>query len=178
MKDYTVTIEELSHLDFIGIERLLSMDGDKDAIGETMRFWKESISDGSVDRLKVLCGTDVVYGIFSNKYDAASKLASYHIACRCAFDTDPGSFQRIHIYPARYAVLSAVCKSPTTMAQAYERLNILFRHEWLPDTKYYSLIDTNDIVEGTASLELYTPPHVDAEEFTVKIWYPIGYKNP
>jgi hypothetical protein len=62
------------------------------------------------------------------------------------------------------------------MAQAYHRLNILFWHEWLPETDYYSLIDTNDDMEGTASLELYTPPDFNAEAFTVKILYPLGNK--
>lgn len=174
MKDYTVSVEELSHLDFIGIECLLARDDDHDAVTEMMTFWEENINDGTVARLQALCRTDAVYGIFSNKNIAGLNQASYHIAGRCAFDTDADGFQKMHIYPARYAVLSADCKAPTTLAQAYERLHILFLHEWLPGTGYSSLMDTRDDMEGTASLVLFSPLKMNAEEFQMTILFPLG----
>lgn len=176
MKDYAVSVEDLSHLDFIGIESLMSPDEAQPSIAEVTDFWKECINDGTIEQLKALSGADMVYGIFSGKNSVKSKFASYRIACRCTFDTEPGSFQKIHVYPARYAVLSAHCKSPTTIAQARHRLHILFWQEWLPETEYYSLIDTDAVIEGTASFEVFKPLDMDAEEFEIQLWYPLGKK--
>jgi len=63
-----------------------------------------------------------------------------------------------------------------TVGQAYARFNDIFWGEWLPETDYKSVIDT-DWQPGSASIELYDPPDVDAADFSIEIWYPIIKKR-
>ena len=63
-----------------------------------------------------------------------------------------------------------------TLEQAYARFNDIFWGEWLPKTDYKSVID-EDWKDGSASIELYDPPNVEATEFFIKIWYPITKKE-
>lgn len=173
--DYEVTIEELGEIEYLAIPHLVSMDDSADAVEESKKLWEQCFTDSAIDRLKEICGTDAVYALFCNTYDPATKMVSYDIACVNRLKAAASKFRAITLRPSKYAVISGIYKAPVTMGQAYARFNSIFWDEWLPKTNYKSVIDY-DLQAGTASIELYTPPDVNAAEFAIKIWYPIAEK--
>lgn len=176
MMKYEVRIEELDKIEYLAIPHLVLMDDSTDSIEESKKLWKKCLKDSSIERLKAICGTDVIYALFCNTYDPDTKMVSYDIACVNHVKSATQEFRAITIRPSKYAVLSGTYKAPMTMGQAYSRFNEFFWNEWLPKTNYKSVIDY-DWQDGSASIELYTPPDVNATEFSIKIWYPIAEKQ-
>lgn len=174
--EYEVKIEELGEIEYLAIPHLVSMDDNADSIEESKKLWERCFKDDSIERLKEICGSEAVYALFCNTYDPDTKMVSYDIACVNRNKAVSTEFRAITIRPSQYAVFSAAFKAPMTMGQAYARFNDIFWDEWLPKTDYKSVID-EDWKEGSASIELYDPPNVDATEFTIKIWYPIKEKE-
>jgi AraC-like DNA-binding protein/predicted transcriptional regulator YdeE len=174
--EYEVKIEELGEIEYLAIPHLISMDDNADSVEESKKFWERCFRDDSIKRLKEICGSDEIYALFCNTYDPSTKMVSYDIACVNRKKAVSAEFRAITIRPSEYAVFSGAYKAPMTMGQAYSGFNDIFWGEWLPKKNYKSVID-EDWKEGSASIELYDPPNVDAEEFTIKIWYPITEKE-
>lgn len=173
--EYDIQIEELGEISFLTIPHTALMDDSSDAIEESKQIWGSCFKDDALERLKALCGTDIIYALFCDTYDPVTKRVSYDIGCVNGLKAESKEFCAITLRPSKYAVLSGAYKAPMTMGEVYARFNGIFWDEWLPQTNYRSVIDT-DWETGSASIELYTPPEVDAAEFSVKIWYPIADK--
>jgi AraC-like DNA-binding protein/predicted transcriptional regulator YdeE len=173
--DYEVQIEELGALDFLAIPHLALMDDSREAIEESKQIWNSCFKDAAIDQLKAVCGTETLYALFCDTYNPDTKRVSYDIGCINQLKAASAAFRAITLRPSKYAVVSGTYKAPMTMGQVYARFNAVFWDEWLPKTNYRSVLDT-DWLTGSASIELYTPPDVDAAEFSVKIWYPIAEK--
>jgi predicted transcriptional regulator YdeE len=169
---YEVKIEELGEIEYLAIPHLVLMDDSAESIEESKKLWEKCFKDSSIKRLKAVCGTDVVYALFCNTYDPDTKMVSYDIACVNHSKAVAEEFRAIIIRPAQYAVFSGAYKAPVTLEQAYSIFNDMFWEEWLPKTNYKSVIDY-DLQAGSASIELFNPPDVNAAEFSIKIWYPI-----
>ena len=173
--DYKVHIEELGEIKFLSIPHIVLMDDSKEAAEESKKLWETCFQDSSIEMLKKTCGAEVVYALFCNTFNYDTKMVSYDIACINHLKAAAGEFHKITLRPSKYAVLSGEYKAPVIMGEAYARFNEIFWGEWLPKTDYRCVIDY-DLNAGSASIELYTPPDVEAEEFKIKIWYPIEEK--
>lgn len=174
--DYDISIEDLGEIEFLAIPHLVSMDDNENSIEESKKLWEKCFVDDSIKRLKDICGTDVLYALFCNTYDPETKMVSYDIACINPSKASAPEFRAITIRPSKYALFSGTYQAPMTMKEAYSRFNDIFWGEWLPKTNYKSVIDY-DIQSGSASIELYDPPDVNAAAFSIKIWYPITKKE-
>lgn len=170
--EYEVKIEELGEIAYLAIPHLVSMSDDAEAKEAQQNLWESCFNDRLIERLKAVCGSDTVYALFCNTYDPDTSLISYDIACINKAKAISDEFRAITLRPSKYAAVSGAYKAPITMKQAYDRFNDIFWQEWLPKTNYKSIIDY-DCKPGSASIELYDPPNVNAAEFKIKIWYPI-----
>ena len=56
-------------------------------------FWKEAFASGKIDKLKEICETEQVVGIFCYKCDMETQTFSYHIACENKLNTLSSEFE-------------------------------------------------------------------------------------
>jgi hypothetical protein len=173
--EYDVKIEELGEINYLAINNFLSMADGSDAYADGIKILEQNLKNGSIDRLKSICNTDVVYILFCNTYDPITKMCSNDFACINNTKIMASEFQTITIRKSKYAALSSICKFPMTLMQANVQLDDIFWKEWLPKTNYKCVIDY-DWNEGSAAIGLNVPLSIDAKEFTIKIWYPIEEK--
>ena len=67
--NYEVRIEELSKTEYLAIPHLVLMDDSTDSIEESKKLWEKCFKDKSIERLKAVCGTDLIYALFCNTYN-------------------------------------------------------------------------------------------------------------
>lgn len=173
--EHEAIIEDLQEINYLAIPNFVSMDDGSNAYAQGEKQLDQCLKDGSIDRLKKTCNTDMVYTLFCNTYDAAAKMCSNDFACITQEKITSPEFRSITIRPSKYAVFSSTCRAPMTITQANIRLDDIFWKEWLPHTNYKSVIDF-DWNEGSAVIGLCIPLDVNANEFSIKIWYPITEK--
>lgn len=138
-------------------------------------FWKEAFRSGKVDRLKKMCGSEQVVGIFCYKCDMETHTFSYHIACENKLNASAPEFEELKLEAVSYAHFANTCTDKNERFAKYNALCDEIWGQWLPESGYISLIETDTLgcVEGYASLEIYTPEDPAAGSYDLEIYLPI-----
>ena len=185
---YTVKKEYLDAKEFLVIKGLgklydpgvSSADSDKNA----WDIIKQRLIDGSVECLKEISGSNIVYMLFCNTCIRNDKEkcydCGYDIACENINNSTPAEgFEIVRINPCEYVVFDCSFNNETSMPNAHEKTDAVFWKEWLAENPYVSAIDNpaNWLGNGFAAIELYSPFNPDANKFDVKMWYPVISKD-
>ena len=122
-------------------------------------FWREMKENGTVDRLREHCGGGEVAGLFCYRCDMEKRVFSYHIACEKKRDVLPGPFEAMTLKGLDYARFEDVCAAREERFATYERLCGAFWEQWLPASRYVSLIEpeTGACLPGFAAVERFQP---------------------
>lgn len=141
-------------------------------------LWKEASESGKIDRLKEICGSEQVIGIFCYKCDMETQTFSYHIACENKLNVKSSEFEELKLEALTYACFENRC---TDVEQRYAEYNTLCDEiwgQWLPKSNYVSLIEpeTFGCVEGYALIEIYTPENPLNGAYNLEMLLPIKRK--
>ena len=141
-------------------------------------LWKEAFSLGKIDRLKEICGSEQVVGIFCYRCDMETKTFSYHIACENKLNAVSAEFEGLKLEALSYARFENNC---TDVEQRFVKYNALCDEiwgQWLPNSDYISLIEpeTFGCVEGYALIEIYTPENPTDSSYNLEMLLPIQRK--
>ena len=142
-------------------------------------LWKDGFASGKIDRLKEICGSEKVVGIFCYKCDMETQTFSYHIACENKLNALSSEFETLKLKTLDYAHFENDCTDVEERFITYEALCNEIWGQWLPESKYISLIEpeTFGCVDGYASLELYTPENPNDGSYNLKMLLPIKRKQ-
>ena len=141
-------------------------------------LWKDAFTTGKIDKLKEVCGSEQVVGIFCYKCDMATKTFSYHIACENKLNALSSEFEELKLEALDFACFENSC---TAVDKRFGQYNVLCDEiwgKWLPDSNYISLIEpeTFGCVEGYALLEIYTPENPTNGSYNLEMLLPIKSK--
>ena len=150
---------------------------EKDDIWETIR---KRFSDGSVERLKKVAGSENVYMLFCYTVERNNEkkcyVCSYDIACEKLSNENSSEFDIIKLEACEYVLYDCEFDSKTPLWDAHTPTDLLFWGDngWLANNPYVCAIDIlENTGKGYAQIELYTPFDIDAIRFNMKIWYPV-----
>ena len=141
-------------------------------------LWKEAFEFGKIDRLKAICGSEQVIGIFCYKCDMETQTFSYHIACENKQNAISAEFEELKLEALSFACFENSCTDVEKRYVEYDALCDEIWGQWLPNSNYISLIDpeTFGCVEGYALLEIYTPENPMGGLYYLKMLLPIKKK--
>ena len=122
-------------------------------------LWKKAVLSQKIKKLKELCGSDQVVGIFCYRCDAEKHTFSYHIACENKKNVLNTEFENLKINAGTFAIFKNVCNDYSDVFKSYNDLCEEVWGQWLPNSEYTSLIELESFgcVEGYASIEFYHP---------------------
>ena len=142
-------------------------------------LWKDGFASGKIDRLKEICGSEKVVGIFCYKCDMETQTFSYHIACKNKLNASSSEFEVLKLKSLDYACFENNCTDVKERFAKYDALCSEIWGQWLPETEYISLIepDTFGCADGYALLEMYTPENPTDGPYNLKMLLPIQRKQ-
>jgi predicted transcriptional regulator YdeE len=146
---------------------------------------RKHFSDGAVERLKEVSGSEDVYMLFcyTCERDDENKcyVCSYDIACENLNGSGSNEFSTVGLNDCEYAVYDCEFDNETALQDAHEPTDELFWGDtgWLKNSGYICAIDDpeNWAGKGYAQIERYTPFDIDAKRYQMQIWYPILPKD-
>ena len=140
--------------------------------------WKDGFASGKIDRLKEVCGSEQVVGIFCYKCDMETRTFSYHIACENKLNALSSEFEVLKLEALDYAHFENDCTDVEERFIKYDALCNEIRGQWLPKTNYISLIEPETLgcVDGYALLEIYTQENPTDGSYNLKMLLPIKRK--
>ena len=140
--------------------------------------WKDGFASGKIDRLKEVCGSEQVLGIFCYKCDMETRTFSYHIACENKLNALSSEFEVLKLEALDYAHFENDCTDVEERFIKYDALCNEIWGQWLPKTNYISLIEPETLgcVDGYALLEIYTPENPTDGSYNLKMLLPIKRK--
>lgn len=143
-------------------------------------LWDEAFASGVVDRLKALCGSEQVIGIFCYRCDAESRTFSYHIACENKQNAVISEFESLPMKALNFARFERDCPDGRQKYAEYNALCGEVWGEWLPRSGFVSQIELETLgcVEGYALLERYTPENPAAGAYHLEMFLPVEQKQP
>ena len=143
-----------------------------------LNLWKDGFASGKIDRLKEVCGSEQVVGIFCYKCDMQTRTFSYHIACENRLNASNSEFEALKLEALDYAYFENDCTDVKERFVKYDALCNEIWGQWLPNTNYVSLIEPETLgcVEGYALLEIYTPENPTNGLYNLKMLLPIKRK--
>jgi predicted transcriptional regulator YdeE len=186
---HAVSIEYLPAKEFLVIKGIAKLYDNEDSSAHSgdEEAWctiGRRLNDGSIGRLKKAAGSETAYILFCNTCVRNDNEKCYDCGCDIACENlsgakPEGEFEIVRLIPCEYAVFDCNFNAETYMHKAHERPDALFWGEWLKENPYVSAIDdsANWTGNGYASIELYTPFDPAANNFNLKIWYPIIRKK-
>ena len=141
-------------------------------------FWKEAFASGIIDKLKEVCGSEQVVGVFCYKCDMEMRIFSYHIACENKRNAFCSEYEELTVKVLDFACFENNC---TDVEQRFVQYNALCDEiwgKWLPTSNYFSLIEPEiyGCVEGYALLEIYTPENPTNGSYNLEMLLPIKSK--
>lgn len=141
-------------------------------------IWKEAFESGKVDKLKEICGSEQVIGVFCYKCDMDTRTFSYHIACENKLDASSSEFEELKLEALTYARFENNCTNAEQRFAQYNALCDEIWGQWLPDSNYISLIEpeTFGCVDGYALLEIYNPENPTSDAYNLEMLLPIKRK--
>ena len=141
-------------------------------------FWREAFASGRINKLKKLCGSEQVVGIFCYKCDMEMQTFSYHIACENKLNASNPDFDELRLVALDFACFKNNCTDANQRFDQYNALCDEIWGSWLPDSDYISLIEPETLgcVEGYALLEIYTPENPTTGSYTLEMFLPIKSK--
>ena len=140
--------------------------------------WKDGFASGKIDRLKEVCGSEQVVGIFCYKCDMETRTCSYQIACENKLNALSSEFEVLKLEALDYAHFENDCTDVEERFIKYDALCNEIWGQWLPKTNYISLIEPETLgcVDGYALLEIYTPENPTDGSYNLKMLLPIKRK--
>lgn len=141
-------------------------------------LWKDGFASGKIDRLKEVCGSEQVVGIFCYKCDMETRTFSYHIACENKLNALSSEFEVLKLEALDYSHFENDCTDVEERFIKYDALCNEIWGQWLPKTNYISLIEPETLgcVDGYALLEIYTPENPTDGSYNLKMLLPIKRK--
>lgn len=141
-------------------------------------LWKEAFASGKIDRLKEICGSEQVIGIFCYKCDMEAQTFSYHIACENKLDALSTEFEELKLEALDFACFENNCTDITERFVKYDALCNEIWGQWLPSSNYVSLIEpeTFGCLDGYALLEVYSPENPTDGCYKLEMLLPIKEK--
>ncbi len=142
------------------------------------KMWDEGFADGRISKLKKLCQSDKVLGIFCYRCDNDTHTFSYHIACENISNEVNDEFDELTLLPLTFARFTGICSDLNQRVSTYNSLcDEIWKH-WLSENEYISLIEleTNGGIEGYASVEIFNPENPSNVPYNFEIWLPIKNK--
>ena len=141
-------------------------------------IWEEAFKTGKIDKLKEVCGSEKVIGIFCYRCDMEAQTFSYHIACENKLNATSMEFEELKLNTLDFACFENNC---TDIEQRFVKYNVLCDEiwgQWLPDSNYISLIEpeTFGCAEGYAMIEIFTPENPSNGSYDLKMMLPIKKK--
>lgn len=71
-------------------------------------FWREAFASGRINKLKKICGSEQVVGIFCYKCDMEMQTFSYHIACENKLNASNPDFDELRLVALDFACLKTI----------------------------------------------------------------------
>lgn len=141
-------------------------------------MWDKEVADGSIAKLKKICKTDEVVGIFCYRCDNDTQTFSYHISCENNSKVIRDEFDEITLLSQKYARFLGTCSDLDQRVSTYNSLCDEIWKDWVPENEYQSLIEleTNGGIEGYASIEIFHPENPLIVPYNFEIWLPIKDK--
>ena len=138
-------------------------------------FWRDGFASGKIDKLKKICGSEQVIGVFCYKCDMENQTFSYHIVCENRFNASSSEFEVLRLQSLDYALFKNDCTGIEERFIKYDALCNEIWGQWLPNSNYISLIEpeTFGCVEGYALLEIYTPENPTNGSYDLEMLLPI-----
>jgi len=180
--NYAVEIAYLPEKEFLVLKGYVKL-YDSDSAGENEDFLRKSLSDGSVERLKMAARSETVFILFCNTCVRDENEKCYVCGCDIACENLSGSqgcneFEIVKLNSCEYIVYDCEFINETTLQNAHEKPDNLFWNGWLTENPYLCAIDNQNCKgNGFAAIELYTPLDPDAIDFHAKFFYPILRKS-
>ncbi len=142
-------------------------------------IWKEAFASGKIDKLKEICGSEQVIGVFCYKCDMEAQTFSYHIACENKRNALNSEFEELKLEALTFACFENNCTDVNQRFAEYNALCDEIWGQWLPNSAYMSLIEpeTYGCVEGYALLEIYTPENPTNGSYGLEMLLPIRRKK-
>ena len=140
--------------------------------------WKEAFVSGKIDKLKEICGSEQVVGLFCYRCDIKTRTFSYHIACANKRNAVSSEFEELKIEALTFACFESKCTDYDQRFAEYNALCDEIWGQWLPNSNYISLIETETFgcVEGYASLEVFNPENPSNVPYKFELLLPIKNK--
>ena len=180
---YTAKIEHLPEKEYLIIKGYGKL-YDPGVAGENEDSLRQSLSDSSVERLKMAARSETVFILFCNTCvrDENEKcyVCGYDIACENLSGLkDYDEFEIVKLNPCEYVIYDCEFVDETTLQNAHEKPDDLFWNGWLKENPYSCAIDYIENCKGNgfAAIELYTPLDPDATNFHAKFFYPVLRKS-
>ena len=181
--NHTVKVESLPEMEFLVIKGYRKL-YDPGVTGKNEDVLRQSITNGSLERLKTTAQSETVYILFCNTCvrDENEKCytCGYDIACdNYSVQKAVNEFEVVKLKSCEYVVYDCEFLDETTLQDAHEKTDKLFWNVWLKENPYVCAIDEpeNWRDNGFAAIEMYTPLDPEANKFHAKFYYPILQKN-
>lgn len=141
-------------------------------------LWKEAFETGKADRLKEVCGSDRVIGIFCYKCYMETQTFSYHIACENKLNATSSEFEVLKLNALTFACFENECNNAGERFEKYNALCDEIWGQWLPASNYISLIEpeTFGCDEGYAVIEIFTPENPADGSYNLEMLLPVERK--
>lgn len=140
--------------------------------------WDEAFSSGKAARLKEICRSEKLVGIFCYRCDMESQTFSYHIACENKSNAVSTEFEELKLEALSYARFESTCMEYDKRFAEYNALCDEIWGQWLPNSEYISLIEpeTFGCAEGYASIEMHTPENPSVVPYKLELLLPVKKK--
>lgn len=116
-------------------------------------LWKDGFTSGKIGRLKEICGSEQVLGIFCYKCDMEKQTFSYHIACENKLNALNSEFEEIKLKTLNYARFENKCTAVEERHSKYNELCNEIWGQWLPASNYISLIEPETLQSQIVELK-------------------------
>lgn len=179
--EYSVTTTFFPAKDYLVIKGFIELGGNTpDSYAEGEKIFIESLSNGKIDQLKMLSGSNDVYTLFCNTCVLDEKtggyICGYDIACENINNVQTGNgFDLIHLEPSEYVFFDCKFENEMSRIEANKKIDDIYWGEWLENNPYESNIETTTgaNIQGIAAISIIDPIDPNVENFRIKIWYPI-----
>jgi len=179
--NYTVKIVSLPAKEFLVIKDFIELESNNDSYSDTRATLEKYIADGSVERLKKVAGSDIVYGLFCNSCvkseNSEGWICGNDIACENVNGvTSDNDFEVVSLLPSEYVFFD--CNYEPSF-NADKEIDDIYWGEWLINNPYESMIEleTGADTPGIAVITYCFPLDRKADTVNIKTWYPIRRKE-
>lgn len=161
-KDMDYRIEEKKAFEVAGIVKRIST---KDGINftEVPAFWRQSMADGSYERVCRMAGNGSTYGVCLDFAEDQTEF-TYMIAADAPKGELPKGMVKSKVPAATWAVFTSVGPLPGSIQQVTQRIF----SEWFPATGY--------VHDEAPEIEAYLPGDTSSPEYKCEVWIPVKKK--